>query len=234
VPRRDRPLLTWRRVLRDGALLYLAVLVLRAGLVDVYAVPSGSMRPTLVAGDTVAVDRLAYGPTVAIPGLDAATAAARAWDRPARGDVIVFRHPRQPGVTMVKRVVGLAGERIAADGGGRLAIDGAVVPLTPIDPAAGLWRQCLAPDRCMAVRAGVADGTAPPAVEPVTVAAGHLFVLGDDRRGSIDSRAGWQVPVGTVLGRVRAVAWSHDPAATDDPIAWLRQWRPGRTLARVE
>ena len=233
--RRDgRPLVTWRRVLRDGALLYLVVAVLRLGLVDLYRVPSGSMRPALIAGDVILVDRAAYGPSSAIPRLSQHRAAALAWAEPARGDVVVFQHPEQPGVVMVKRVAGLPGDTVAADSAGRLALNGTPLPFQPVEGASDLWRQCLPQGPCPLIRARPSGKTFAPAAEAVQVAPGHLYVLGDDRLSSSDSRGGWQVPVGAVLGRVVAVIWSRDPAPSQGPLDWLAQFAPARTLRSVE
>lgn len=240
--RQGRPLVTWRRVLRDGVLLYLAMAVLRLGLFDLYAVPSGSMRPTLVAGDMILVDRLAYGPSSAIPGLSQRCAAALAWSEPVRGDVIVFEHPAQPGIVMVKRVIGLPGDAVAADAAGRIALNGTILPFQPIDGAPDLWRQCLPDGPCPRIRSRQRDNTGrhprdqafTPAAEPVLVAPGHFYVLGDDRSGSSDSRGGWQVPAGAVLGAVAVVIWSHDPAPSNGPLDWLAKWAPMRILQSVE
>lgn len=232
--RGDRPLVTWRRVLRDGVLLYLAVAVLRLGLVDLYSVPSGSMRPALIAGDVILVDRTAYGPTSAIPGLSPDRAAALAWTKPARGDVVVFEHPKQPSVVMVKRVVGLPGDTVAVDSAGRLALNGTPLPLRAGGDAPNLWRQCLPQGPCPLIRARPSGEALAPAARPVQVAPGHLYVLGDDRLGSSDSRGGWQVPAGAVLGRVVAVVWSRDPAPSRGPLDWLAKFAADRTLRSVE
>ena len=223
-PGRDpaRPLLTWRRALRDGVILYLVLAALRMLVLDVYQVPSGSMRPTLIEGDHLLVNRLAYGVTLAADGLgpSAGSVPGWRWRVPDRGDIVLFRHPSTPDLVLVKRVVGLPGDRVAV-GDGLLTLNGAPVPRRAVDGAPTLWRECMTPDTCYAIR----DGAPGTVTVPATVAGGHLYVLGDDRPGSLDSRQGWQVPVDAVLGRADGVVWSIDPARTDGWAAWLDRWR---------
>jgi signal peptidase I len=95
-----------RRRLVHLALFVLALVLVRGTLFDVYRVPSGSMRPTLAAGDRILVNHLAYGLRIPLAGRPLAT-----WGGPDRGDVVVFRSPAD-GRSTVKRVVGLPGDRI--------------------------------------------------------------------------------------------------------------------------
>ena len=218
-------MLTWRRVLRDGVILYVAAVVLRLTVMDIYSVPSGSMRPTLIEGDHLLVNRLAYGVAVSPRDLGFAGGPTLAWRwrAPVRGDVVVFRHPRNPAQIMVKRVVGLPGDRIAVTAP-QLTLNGGPVPRRSVEAeSGGLWSECLTPAVCYLIRDGV-----PAAAADILVAADHLFVLGDDRPGSSDSRSGWQVPIGHVLGRVDLVAWSIDPAMAEGLSDWLGQWRWAR------
>ena len=222
---RGPPLLTWRRVLRDGLILYLGLAALRLLVVDVYHVPSGSMRPTLIEGDYLLVNRLAYGVALSARDLGLSTGPALGWRWrvPNRGDVILFRHPRDPDLVVVKRVVGLPGDRVAA-ADGRLVLNGTPVARRAAGATPTLWRECASADACYIIR----DGEPGPVPAAVTVADRHLYVLGDDRPGSLDSRLGWQVPVDTVLGRADRVIWSMDPASADGWTAWMDRWRADR------
>src|SRR3979490_2099046 len=108
-PLRQR-LIGWSRQLKPMLLALGFVLIVRTVVAEPYRVPSPSMVPTLLAG--------------------------RVFDKaPERGDVIVFRLPRDPSTTYVKRLIGLPGDRIQMQGG-RLYINGAIVPRRAIGPFA--------------------------------------------------------------------------------------------------
>ena len=87
--------------------ILLAVFIIRSFIVEPFKIPSGSMMPTLVAGDFIAVNKFSYGVrfpvinTVLIPN-----------DMPERGDVVVFHYPRDTSIDYIKRVVGLPGDKI--------------------------------------------------------------------------------------------------------------------------
>jgi signal peptidase I len=100
-----------------------------------------------------------------------------------RRDVVVVPHP-ETGDLLVKRAVGLGGDRVAIEDG-VLVVDGLVVCEPSIDPARqdGVW------------------------FGPVTVPAGEVFLMGDDRESSIDSRDFGPVPVADVVGRVGVRVW---------------------------
>lgn len=162
------------------AVLGLAVLVvlLRAYVVLPYSVTSESMEVTLRRGDRVLVDR--FSPH--LRGL-------------RRGDVVVFRGPAfgAPGRSYVKRVIGVAGDRVTCcDEKGRLTVNG-----RPLDERAYLHR----------------GDTASELRFDVEVPDGALWVMGDHRSRSRDSRAylgapgGGAVPVDDVVGRVMGIVW---------------------------
>jgi signal peptidase I len=183
---------------------------LRSWVFGLYRVPSHSMAPLLQVGDVVWVDRLAYRRSA-----------------PAVGDVVVFEHPGPDGQleTMVKRVVAVGGERVLVEGRS-LMVNG--LPLEreslgevelgrlgePVAPRLFIererWRE-----RRSGVRWEVVERRTAPSLERFeqAVPAGELFVAGDHRSDSIDSRhAGFgTVPIGRVHGRVRAVVASYTP-----------------------
>jgi signal peptidase I len=196
-----------------GAALLLA-LVVRAFVVQPFAIPSGSMSPELEPGDFLFVDKSAYGWSLAsLPlasGLinDPALLERRLFARPARpGDVIVFVSPE--GQDYVKRLVAGGGDRVRLDGG-LLVVNGLPVPCTPLGD--GLCRETLANGASHVVRS---DGSGPLAtMAEMVVPAGHYFVLGDNRDRSADSRLTRAeggvglVPEGRVIGRASRLFFS--------------------------
>jgi signal peptidase I len=105
----------WTREVRPIAIALGVVLVVRTVVAEPYQVPSPSMVPTLLTGDELIGSKFAYGfskyslPMGTLPDFE-----GRLFDRaPQRGDVVVFRLPRDPGTTYVKRLIGLPGDRAA-------------------------------------------------------------------------------------------------------------------------
>ncbi len=158
---------------RNGALLaalavvLLGWLVVRPLVAEPFRIPSQSMAPTIEAGDHVLVNKLAYGGG----GL------------PHRGELVVFRAPDDGGVTL-KRVVAVAGDRVAIEDG-VLVVNGR-----------GVQEPYTEPDALDTVYFG-----------PVTVKAGSVFVLGDNREDSVDSLEFGAVPKDRLIGRVAARLW---------------------------
>lgn len=140
-------------------------------VVQAFYIPSGSMEPTLQIDDRILVSKFSYR-----------------LGRIARGDVIVFHYPLNPGKDFVKRVVALSGERVELKDGVVLINNQPITELYPTALAAG--------DRACTTSYG-----------PQTVPQGQLFVLGDNRCNSEDSRFFGFVPVGNVVGKALLVYW---------------------------
>jgi signal peptidase I len=98
---------TWIEYCKSFFPVILAVLLLRSFLVEPFRIPSGSMMPTLLVGDFILVNKFAYG--IRLP---VANTKIIEIDEPERGDVVVFRYPKDPSVDYIKRVVGLPGDTI--------------------------------------------------------------------------------------------------------------------------
>jgi signal peptidase I len=172
------------------------VTLARATIADEYEVPTGSMWPTIMPGDRIFVDKTAYG--LRAPYSDR-------WiidsGGPAPGDVVVFGDPRGGITPLVKRVVAVAGQMVAMRRG-VLYVDGRVQPLESTGDR-GLVEHL----------GGIAHAAGPLDFEdfgPARVADDHIFVMGDNRAASLDSRVMGSVPRKLVRGRVRGILYRYD------------------------
>lgn len=150
----------WLRQNLGFILFMLGMLAARSSFADHYVVPSGSMERTLFPGDRVVVDKRAYGLRVPFT-----LAKLTRGDAPARGDVVVFDAP-DDGVRLIKRIVAVGGDVLEVRAG-RAFING------------------LPDDAKAAIDLRLGGG---PDAGPVTVPAGQVFVMGDFRGNSRDSR----------------------------------------------
>lgn len=189
------------------------VLVLRSFLYEPFRIPSDSMMPTLVQGDFIFVNKWRYGPRLPVVN-------TRLFEigRPTRGDVVVFRKPTDPGMVLIKRLVGLPGDVIQVTGG-QVYINGTPSRIDVGDLYAG-------PKSAQYPFTQVGEeqlGDLPHAVLLVQtragregewhVPAGHYFMMGDNRNNSQDSRypeVGF-VPEGNIIGKAEAIWLSVDP-----------------------
>lgn len=175
----------WLPTLALFALLFVA----RSSFANHYVVPSGSMEPTLRPGDRVFVDMSAYG--LRIPYTETVLVER---GRPRRGDVVLLPSPTT-GDRLIKRVVGVGGDRVTLQGG-LLSIDG-----VPARGADGRSERIGA----QAVPLGLAYGGGPDV--DVVVPAGHVLVVGDNRGNSVDGRMFGFVRESAVYAKARGVFW---------------------------
>ena len=186
--------------------------VFRTAIADWNPIPSGSMRPTLLEGDVVFVNRLAYN--IKVPLTDIVVASL---GDPQRGDIVTFSSPRD-GTRLIKRIVGVPGDRIEMHGDA-LSVNGVAARYDDY------WNapEPIAPGRTLAsVHATERlDGSARavqflPAVRarrdmaPLTVPAGHYFMLGDNRDNSEDSRYIGVVARALLIGKANHIVVSAD------------------------
>jgi len=183
-----------RSVLREyvEAALWALVLTLflRAFVIQAFRIPSASMQDTLLIGDFLFVNKFEYGPRIPfthirLPGLRA----------PRRGDVIVFQFPQDPTKDFIKRCVATGGETLEVRNK-QVYVDGK--PL----------RESYAIHSDPSVRPAGYDYR--DYFGPVTVAKGQMFMMGDNRDNSNDSRYWGQLEMDLVKGRAMFIYWSWD------------------------
>lgn len=223
--RKAKPLPRWAqnplgKVVHDWIVpLGVAVAVLtplRSSLADWNDVPSGSMRPTILEGDRIWVNKLAYGLRVPFTHWWVTR-----WDEPSRGDIVTLASPAD-GTRLVKRIVGLPGDRIAMHAN-RLEINGqeqgyAVVDQHIQEPLPGASQQVPAlhvQEMLGSVRhmlTIVPGAQSAHTFEELEIPAGMYLVLGDNRDLSGDSRVFGLVERADIYGRVGGVAFSVDPS----------------------
>ena len=204
------------------------VLVLRSFLYEPFNIPSDSMVPTLETGDFILVNKFDYG--VRLPIINSKIIDTGS---PERGEVAVFRYPPQPGISYIKRIVGLPGDHIVYDHG-QLSINGEKVTKTPIqfsrekdslDTPTSIYHQETLGTHTFTMREleGVNVARQAPFLNyvdngkysaenglywEVKVPEGHYFAMGDNRDQSADSRFWGFVPEENLTGRAFYI-WMH-------------------------
>jgi signal peptidase I len=187
----------------------------RTFVAQAFVIPSGSMEPGMLSGDRVLVNKYIFGVGAGLPERER-WSPSRA---PQRGDVIVFRHP-QAAETLVKRCVGLPGDRVELVGK-RLHVNGLLVE-------EARWTRHRDPqvyDRGLGLDPRI---VARDNFGPYLVPAGEYFVLGDNRDDSDDSRFWGSVPSSSMKGRVAVVYWSVEPSVSSVWPRWGRLFRAVR------
>jgi signal peptidase I len=236
----------WIKNIADIAVIVLIVLAAKTAIAEPFYVPSGSMEPTLLIGDELLATKYPYGYSAAsLPSFVVLPNTARVLAAlPKRGDVVVFRWPGDRSQVWVKRVIGLPGDHISLKNG-RVSINGTPVGIRQAGKG----------------EAEVEDGSTVPVAHYIetlpgghehsmfktlargeldempdlVVPADHLFVMGDNRDNSADSRVPVRaggvglLPVEDLVGRVDAVVGSWDLAVRHRPIT---EWPSGLRLSR--
>ena len=201
-----------RKFVREwrGFIIFLTVMFsFRSAIADWNQVPSGSMLPTVLIGDRIFVDKLAYDLKFPFTTVHLAV-----WDNPKRGDIVVFYSPAD-GERLIKRVIGLPGDVIAMRNN-RLIVDGEAVNYLARGAASGADGQTqeLLLERLGARPHLMMITPQRPALRsfaPVRVPDDAYLVMGDNRDNSNDSRFIGFIPRGEIVGRVSRVAFSLDP-----------------------
>lgn len=204
-------------------------LFIRQFVVEAFKIPSGSMIPTLTIGDHLLVNKFIYGPR--IPFTDTRFFAGK---EPKRGDIIVFKYPENEDKNFIKRVVGVPGDKIQIKNG-VLMINDQPVPVSDVPNA----ERDKTDGGFFGVQPRVLEeqlGTVKHRIQylqdqrdknfgPITVPAESVFVMGDNRDNSQDSRIWGFVKYNKILGKALIIYWSWDGNER-----WLRWERIGRLI----
>lgn len=181
----------WGAELAKVALVVVAILAVRAVIVNQYVVPSASMEPTLQVGDHIVVDMLAYGVRVPFTSLRIIQGEA-----PERGEVVVFHSP-DSGERMVKRVVAVAGDTVEIREGQLFLGD--VAAARPNAPTLEWFK-----GRPITIKIEANGGRPLPMT---TIPPGKVLVLGDNRGNSVDGRHFGLVDEDAIFGKAVRVAY---------------------------
>ncbi len=204
----------WREW-RGFALFIVIMLLFRSAIADWNQVPTGSMIPSILEGDRIVVDKLAYDLRVPFT----LTRIAR-WSDPQRSDVVTLESPKD-GKLLVKRIIGIPGDEVQLENN-RLIVNGEVADYDAIPaeqlphrPTRGLPHIEVASERLLGkTRTVMTHRLRHPQIRssfgPITVPEGHYLVLGDNRDNSQDFRVIGFVARDAILGKANAIAFSLD------------------------
>lgn len=185
-------------------------LFIRTFIVQAFKIPSGSMLPTLKIGDHLLVNKFIYGVKIPFSG-----SVLIPFKNPRPNDIVVFKFPQNPKLDYIKRVIGVPGDTI--EGRNKtLYING-----KRIDDKYGVHLN----NSIMDTAAGPRDNFG-----PITVPEGKIFVMGDNRDNSFDSRFWGFVDYNAVLGKALILYWSWDvnlPLFSTERLASIRWGRIG-------
>jgi signal peptidase I len=201
--------------------IILVVLVLRSFLVEPFRIPSGSMMPTLLAGDFILVNKFSYGIRLPVVGTKVIGIG-----EPQRGDIVVFRFPKDPATDYIKRIVGLPGDHIRYSDktvyiNGEKAAQEYVGLYDGVGAALTMSGASLRTEQLGQVKHDILIQNSRRIAEgEFVVPEGHYFVMGDNRDNSNDSRFWGTVPEENLVGKAFMIWMNWDSARGG--VTWSR------------
>jgi signal peptidase I len=219
-PRHERPETMWE-TLRSLILVLAGVLCIRTFVAEATVIPTGSMESTILIGDHVFLNKLLYGPRVPYTNLRIPPLREI-----HRLDIVAFRYPRNPSVMFVKRVIGVGGDVIKIEDK-KVYLNGKLLfePYAQFQFSSMLpLRDDFPPSPSLLETLPAAWGLDPAWTREMPgfihddglhVPQGYLFVMGDNRDNSLDSRFWGFVPLENVVGEPLFVYWSYDAPTPD-------------------
>ncbi len=208
---------TWRQAISSLVFSIAVLLTFRWIVFEPYVIPSGSMIPTLKILDFIYVNKFAYG--LRLPF-------SSTWlferDLPKRCDIAVFRSQTESGIFLVKRVMGLPGERVELLESGRVRINDQILSTKKIretEDSIEFEESCADGQRTHAIKASkeLSDLDVDPVVYAVTVPENHLVMFGDNRHESSDSRVWGTVSRTAMLGQALGIWLSCERSVSGMP-----------------
>jgi len=183
----------------------LLALFIRTFVVQAFKIPSGSMKETLQIGDHILVNKFIYG--VKLPWLGTTVIPI---SNPEREDIVVFRYPEDPDKDFIKRTVAVAGDTVTIRDK-QLLVNG-----VPVSAAYAVYKDPRILPKAFQPRDNMDTVTVPP---------GKIFVMGDNRDHSYDSRFWGFVDVQEVKGKAFIIYWSWDREKFPGGGQWVTWWR---------
>ncbi len=225
---KQRTLVFWQEWGKPFVMVAIVVVSFRSAVADWNDVPTGSMKPTILEGDRIFVNKLAYDLRVPLTSYR-----LMEWGGPQRGDIVVCFSPYD-GIRLVKRCIGLPGDRIEYQDN-HLFINDTPIAYDDAETDAIPWNDLKAPsqyrfsrekldhaDHLIMTHLGPARGRY---FGPIVLDENEYFMTGDNRDESFDSRYFGVVPRASILGKVNAVALSLNPENYYIP-RWDRFFHP--------
>jgi signal peptidase I len=194
------------RWITELIVIVIIVLLIRAFVAQAYNIPSGSMKPTLLVGDFILVNKLVYR-----------------FSEPQRGDIVVFKYPIDPNIDFIKRIIALPGEEVEVRNN-QVFINGKPLPLIEVGRGEEngirkvIYEEVLPDGKKHKVQFYEDFPFSKRDFGPVVVPPNHYFVMGDNRDNSEDSRYWGFVPRENIVGKAFVIYFSGDvpPLQTTD------------------
>ncbi len=194
------------RWITELIVIVIIVLLIRAFVAQAYNIPSGSMKPTLLVGDFILVNKLVYR-----------------FSEPQRGDIVVFKYPIDPNIDFIKRIIALPGEEVEVRNN-QVFINGKPLPLIEVGKGEEngvrkvIYEEVLPEGKKYKVQFYEDFPFSKRDFGPVVVPPNHYFVMGDNRDNSEDSRYWGFVPRENIVGKAFVIYFSGDvpPLQTTD------------------